>query len=291
MSTTDRVASAVLVLVLGTATLAGAESFFLRAEAAGGKMYGPYVYADGTTVGSGQNTYKIVQSDATQFSLLSTRTDVLFGPFTYQDGARIVLGRGTLILMQQRAFLRGKLQFPRLRGRQVTVRVAPVSPGLLKGFYEIRASFGTLEQRHRVKTAPIRAGPIVVGPTGHRRSGYIERSERDIEKSRQSVDRQAQPILSKFAQAVSQSTVNVQNGGSYAIRDLSRGQYLVIAEGTMQPDDGSGRLSAPVYWWGTVNLGESEPVDFNLDGKSALSWSDLYGLILANDPALGIAPK
>ncbi len=270
--------------------LAGAESFLLRAEA-GGKMYGPYVYADGTTVGAGQNTFVVVQSNETQFRLRSTRTEEVFGPFVYADGARVTLGRGTLILMRQRAFLRGKLQFPRLRAKQVTVYVAPVSPGLLKGFYEIRASFGTLEQRHRAKTAPIRAGPIVVGPTGHRRSGYIERSERDIEKSRKSVDRQAQPILRKFAQAVSQSTVKVHNGGSYALHDLPRGQYLVIAEGTMQAEAGSGSLTAPVYWWGTVNLGDSEPADFNLDSDGALSWSDLFALILANDPSLGMAPK
>jgi len=290
MKTVSNATIAVLVLVAAGAGVLGAESFLLRAES-GAKVYGPYVYAEGTRVGAGQNTFVIVDSNATRFSLRSTRTEKVFGPFAYTDGARIVLDRGALILTRRRASIRGKLDHPLLHAKEVTVHACPVSPGLLKGFYEMRAAFRSLEQRHRVKTAPIRAGPIVVGPTGHRRSGFIERSERDITKSRESVDRQSQPVLRKFAQAASQAVVNARNGGSYAFRGLPPGQYLVIAEGTMKAAAGSGSLTEPVYWWGTVNLGEGEPVDFILDRESALSWPDLFALILANDPALGMAPK
>lgn len=289
MRTLRNACIAALVLFSAGATVLHAESFFLRAEGSG-KTYGPYAYAEGTTVGAGQNTFEVVSSGATGFSLRSTRTGEVSGPFAYADGARITLGKGTLILMRRRAYIHGKVYHPNLHSKQVRVYAAPVSRGLLKGFYEIRASFNTLEQRHRAKTAPLRVGPIVTGAPGHARSGYVERSERDITKSRQSVDRQSQPILRKFAGAVAESSTKALNGGSYTVRDLPPGAYLVIAEGTLRADAAGGSLTEPVYWWGTVTLGENDPVTFDLDRTNARRWPELFASILANDPSLGMAP-
>ncbi len=262
-----------------------AETFALR-QLPGGKLFGPYVLAEGVGIGGPTQPYVLTGVTNAVFCLRAREGGGLLGPFACTNGAYVTVKGVLFSVVKPPPLISGTVTHPALK-TILNVQIMPVTPEFMQELYQLRYLYATLDARHAVQTAPIRTAPVVTGMPGYRRDGIATRSAHDQARSADSRDRQARPAFDKFVGKFARFTVRSDSAGRFLLPPLPPGNYVLFAEGrSVSP--GPGALSLTYAWWSTVQVTESGGNAIELNADNAMTWDALFDAVKAGPQGLGM---
>jgi hypothetical protein len=251
-------------------------SFYLQAT--NRRAYGPFPYKGGSELDFGSVSYVVVDATDSSFSLKHGRKGTTEGPFEFKEKAEVKLGNVTFALRKAPAMIVGRLDCASLQPRRAKIALVALDERALLAVSHLKVAFLTARQRYHMAIQPVELNaPTIRGPTGYNYDPYVNRSDRDKERSLWTAQQRAKKSFLTFMQQYRLKSIDCTTPDNFRFEKLPAGKYLVLCTGDVKAGEGRKATKEPLFWLGYVELGAEASVRLGFTGDNGYGWLDLFG--------------
>lgn len=251
-------------------------SFYLQAE--NKRVYGPFLYEDGAKLDFGSVSYVVVDATDNSFSLRHGRKGTAEGPFEFKEKTTVKLGKVTFLLRKMPASVQGRLDCASLQPRRVKIALVALGDRSLLAVSHLKGAFLSARQRYEMAIQPVELNaPTVRGPVGYNFDPYVNRSDRDKERSLWTAQQRAKKSFLSFMETHKLKSTDCTTPDNFRFEKLLAGQYLILGTGDVKVGEGRKATKEPIFWIGYVELAAETSVRLGFTGDNGKTWLGLFG--------------